>query len=68
MYGVKGFGTGAAAGSAGAAAQGLHVLPFTGMNVVELAVAGFVLLAAGQAMARLIPRRRRRRRWSPPEA
>jgi hypothetical protein len=66
MYGAKGLGAGGAVGGASAAAGGLHVLPFTGMNIVELAIAGFVLVAAGQATLRLIPRRRRQR-WSEPE-
>lgn len=61
MYGAKGIGAGGALGGATAAAGGLHILPFTGMNVLELAIAGFVLLAAGQAILRLLPRRRRRR-------
>jgi hypothetical protein len=63
MYGAKGLGAG---GAVGAAAGSLHVLPFTGMNVLELAIAGFVLVAAGQATLRLIPARRRRR-WTEPD-
>lgn len=65
MYGGKSMGAGGAVGALGASGQGLHVLPFTGMNTLELAIAGFVLIAAGQAILRLVPRRPRRR-WRNP--
>ena len=65
MYGGKGIGAGGAMATLGASGQELHVLPFTGMNTLELAIAGFVLIAAGQALLRLLPKRPRRR-WRNP--
>ena len=45
------------AGGAGGTASGADAaLPFTGIGVIELMIAGFVLLAAGQALARILPR------------
>lgn len=45
------------AGGAGSAPSGAAAtLPFTGFGAIELAIAGFVLLAAGQATARMLPR------------
>lgn len=65
MYGAKSIGGGTAAGAAAGGGQALHALPFTGMNTLELALAGFVLVAAGTAVARLAPRRRREK-WADP--
>ena len=55
MYGGA---SGAAGGVGGIVAGGVGsgALPFTGLGVAELAIAGFVLLAAGQATMRMIPR------------
>jgi hypothetical protein len=59
MYGGQSVagGSAGAAGAAGASGHGLDILPFTGMAPLELAIAGFVLVAAGQAIARMVPRR-----------
>ena len=40
---------------AGAGAAGAGVLPFTGGNVVFLALAAFALLACGAALLRMAP-------------
>lgn len=65
MYGGKSIGGGGALGAVGASGDQLHVLPFTGMSPLELAIAGFVLIAAGQAILRLLPKRARER-WREP--
>lgn len=49
-----------AAAAAGAAGAG--TLPFTGGNVVYLALAAFALLAVGAAILRIVPRARANRK------
>jgi hypothetical protein len=56
MYGQSAGVAGAsgAVGAVGAAAT----LPFTGLNLIWVLLAGFALIAAGTAIARMIPRKR----------
>lgn len=66
MYGpLKGIGGGGVAALGATSAHAHHALgvwlPVTGLNVVELVIAGFVLLAAGQAIMRMLPKLERRR-------
>jgi hypothetical protein len=52
MYGQT---AGAAGAVAAVAAAG--TLPFTGLNLIWVLLAGFALIAAGTAIMRMIPRR-----------
>ena len=54
--GAAGAGAGADGAGGAVASAAEAALPFTGFGLIEVAIAGFVLLAAGQAMARMLPR------------
>jgi hypothetical protein len=56
MYGKTAAALSLGASGVGANSTGPNSLPFTGLEIGWLIIAGFTLLALGLAVARLIPR------------